>query len=141
AKSLTAPKTPWVGNTVRLGSLRWVVQSNYRARSSRRLVRIEVEWSSIHSRMYYFSGRLLNHMPARRTRLCCRRPWWFRRSARSSGRLPRRKNKARGFAPLLAEPSPVREHRGVPVIRAIQTRHARRDGSLPRGTKFNGGFP
>jgi hypothetical protein len=51
---LTAPKTPWVGNTVRLGSLRWVAQSNYWAQSSRRLVRIEAEWSSIHSRMHCF---------------------------------------------------------------------------------------
>jgi hypothetical protein len=45
AKSLTAPKTPWVGNTVSSGSLRRVVQSNSPARSSRRLLCTKAEWS------------------------------------------------------------------------------------------------
>src|SRR5215467_11707068 len=35
SESLAAPKPPWLGNTVSLGSLRWVAQSNYPAPSSR----------------------------------------------------------------------------------------------------------
>ncbi|GEM_PF-5611150 len=72
-KSLTAPKMPWVGSIVSLGSLRRVAQSKYPARSSRWLVRIEAAWGSILSRMRFFCGRLLNNTPARHTRRCCRR--------------------------------------------------------------------
>ena len=61
------------GNTVSLGSLRSVAQSNYPALSSRRLVRTEAAWSSILSRMRCFCGRPPNNMPARRIRRCCRR--------------------------------------------------------------------
>ena len=72
-KSLAAPKQPWLVSTVSLASLRWVAQSNYPARSSRPLVRTEVAWSPMPSRMRCFCGKPPNNMPARRTRRCCKR--------------------------------------------------------------------
>src|SRR5215472_16588852 len=72
-ESLAAPKPPWLGNTVSLGNLRWVAQSNYPAPSSRPSVRTEVAWNPMPSRMRCFCGKPANNMPARRIRRCYRR--------------------------------------------------------------------